>query len=50
MLNNVYISLSFTFFNINVNEVPIWILDVGFATEVHSGQVPHISWVDPDPV
>jgi len=35
--SNVYISLSFTFVNNNVNEVTIWILAAGCATERHTG-------------
>jgi len=34
--SNVYTSLSFTFFNVNVNEMCSWILDAGRASEVHS--------------
>ena len=48
--NNVYTSLSAMFFNIrpNANEVPGWILDARYATEVHCMEDP-FPWADPDP-
>ena len=46
----VYISLSFTFFNIIVSEIPIWILDKGCITDVHYGRcISPLYWANMDP-